>query len=71
MSRTGQQDSVSIAQISSIIVIRDVAPAVATEVMIVPARAIEPKITVPRHADTIQFQSLHLKFRGGIFEVKT
>src|SRR5438094_4998828 len=45
------------------------APPIASKIMKAPSGTGETEIPVPGHTRPIQFQALHLKLRGGIFEI--
>ena len=58
-------------EIIPVVSVCDVAPAITAEIMITPVGAGGPKVTIPIDAHPVEFQSLHLKFRRGIFEIIT
>jgi hypothetical protein len=64
-----EQDSVRIAEVASVVRIRDIAPSITSEVVKGPSGTAETQVAVPSYTSPVKFQSLHLKLRGRIFEV--
>src|SRR5438270_13343529 len=69
LASTREQNAIRVAQINTILNVRDIAPPVATKIVIIPSRPIESKIAAPCHAYPVEFQTLHLKFRRCVFEI--
>ena len=70
LSCSRKQHPIGIQQITAVVSVGNIQPTASSEVVITPCRTVHSEIGVPRYASPIELQSLNLKFRGCVFEVK-
>ena len=67
MPCAGEGNPVGVEKIAAIFEAGDIAPAVATEVVMGPAGVGEAEVAIPGDADPVEFQTLDLKLGGCVF----